>query len=168
MEIILDIIVSIIVGSIIFYPAKVLVQWLLGFFECGSTVRSWITFALLSTAYLIFITQSGEWDVVIRGSLAVIPVLLIYLMVDLQKGKQSSKAVSFFHHIATRIVISIVAFWVVIVFYQQQFDQYDIDDHLFIKSMLIYIVYVCVIMRRRKKKIKRARTTSESLESLKR
>ncbi|WP_339197759.1 hypothetical protein MKY95_07380 [Paenibacillus sp. FSL P4-0176] len=162
-------IVGIAVLSIILYPAKVLLRWLLGFFEYRNTLRSWITFIGLSIAYLIFITQySGEWDAVIRGSLAVIPVFLMYLMVDLQKAKLHSKVVSFFHHIATRIVISIIAFGIVIIFYQQQFYQNNVDDHLFLISTPISIIYVCVIMRRRKKKVKIKRTASEAIESLKR
>lgn len=162
-------VIGIAVLIIILYPAKVLLRWLLGFFEYGNTLRSWITFLGLSIAYLIFITQySGEWDAVIRGSLAVIPVFIMYLMVDLQKGKPYSKVVSFFHHIATRIVISIIAFVVVISFYQEQFNQNNIDDHLFLKSLGIYIIYACVIMRRRKKKAKIKRTASEAIKSLKR
>ncbi|MGG4217262.1 hypothetical protein ABEW32_03410 [Paenibacillus jamilae] len=145
----------------IIYPLKVFVRWLAGFLNYSNTMRSWITFIALTFIYLIFITQmASSADGIFRGIVSVTPIFLIYLVVDLQKNNPNSKLIKFIHHLAVRIIVSVLTFVLVLFFYSQR-----LHDYLFIKSLLIGIVYVCVILRRRTKKPRKNKIQENVIQS---
>ncbi len=82
-----------------------------------------------------------------------------YLIIDLQKSNRHSKFIKFIHHLAVRIIVSVFTFILVLSFYSHQ-----LHDALYIKSLLIAIVYIFVILRRRTKKTTRKVKNNEEKE----
>ncbi|MEC0182888.1 hypothetical protein P4H61_15500 [Paenibacillus peoriae] len=151
MEYILAVFIGLFALIFIVYPFKVLVRWLAGFLKLKNSATSFITFGTLTLLYLIFITiRSQSIEDILRGALIAIPVFVLYLIIDLQKSNEHSKFIKFIHHLAVRIIISVFTFILVLSFYSHQ-----LHDVLYIKSLLIAIVYMFVILRRRTKKTRK-------------
>ncbi|MET3207986.1 UNVERIFIED_CONTAM: Na+/pantothenate symporter [Paenibacillus sp. PvR008] len=157
MENILAVFMGLFALIFILYPFKVLVRWLAGFLKFKNVVTSFITFGTLALLYLIFITlRSQSIEDILRGALMAITVFVLYLIIDLQKSNEHSKFIKFIHHLAVRIIVSVFTFILVLSFYSQQ-----LHDVLYIKSLLIAIVYVFVILRRRTKKSRKVKNNED-------
>ncbi|MFK4167201.1 hypothetical protein ACI2LM_13225 [Paenibacillus lautus] len=145
MENIISLFLGWVAMMVVLYPIKVLIRWLTGFLGYKNSTRSWITLSALTSLYLIYIVSfNNDWNNALRSIIFTIPIFFVYLLVDLQKGNKSSKLINFLYHIATKIVLAIISFFLVMAFYVP-----ILNDPLFIKPLAASIVYVCVILRRR-------------------
>ncbi|MNW48231.1 hypothetical protein D3C74_255850 [compost metagenome] len=161
MENILQIYLGLFSLVFILYPFKVLFRWLTGLSKYKNVATSFITFGALVLIYLIFITLRSETtEGILRGALLTIPIFVLYLIIDLLKSNENNKFIKFIHHLVVRILVAILTFIIVFVFYSQQ-----LHDLFFIKSLLIGIVYVCVILRRRTKKPRKNNIHENAIQS---
>lgn len=134
-----------VMALVIIYPIKVIVSWIILKISNNEKRTAWITFLLLSAAYLIFISFQSNRDieVVLNGVTLMIPPFVFYLVYDLYK---TPKIVRFLHHIATRISIALISLLIVAGFYV------NYDEPLFLKTMVLCVVYFIFFVRKRRNK----------------